>query len=89
MDRRVVGDASEAALLKFHEISMGETMAYRDKNPKFAEIPFNSNNKYQVTISLTFYTQLFCTKMFCAAFMHLKFGFEIFWQQEISLKAAH
>ncbi len=50
MDRHVIGDASEAALLKFHEISMGETMAYRDKNPKFAEIPFNSNNKYQVSI---------------------------------------
>jgi hypothetical protein len=48
MDRHIIGDASEAALLKFHEISMGETMAYRDRNPKFAEIPFNSHNKYQV-----------------------------------------
>jgi hypothetical protein len=48
MDRRVIGDASEAALLKFFEISMGDTMGYRDKNTKFAEIPFNSHNKYQV-----------------------------------------
>jgi magnesium-transporting ATPase (P-type) len=47
MERHVLGDASEAALLKFFEISMGDTTAYRDKNAKFAEIPFNSHNKYQ------------------------------------------
>lgn len=53
MERNVIGDASEAALLKFFEISMGDTTAYRDKNAKFAEIPFNSHNKYQVSIHET------------------------------------
>ena len=53
MERNVLGDASEAALLKFFEISMGDTRAYRDKNAKFAEIPFNSHNKYQVSIHET------------------------------------
>ncbi len=38
-------------------------------------------------ISPTFYEQLFCTKVFCAAFLKLQFGFVIFWQKEISAKA--
>ena len=50
MDRKVNGDASEAALLKFAEISVGEIIEYRDKNKKLAEIAFNSTNKYQVSI---------------------------------------
>jgi sodium/potassium-transporting ATPase subunit alpha len=50
LDRKVNGDASEAALLKFAEVSVGEILEYRDKNKKLAEIPFNSTNKYQVSI---------------------------------------
>ncbi len=34
----------------------------------------------QVSISPIFYEQLFHTKVFCAAFMYLQFGFVIFWQ---------
>ena len=42
----------------------------------------------QGSISPTFYTQLFCTIVVWAAFMFLQFGFVIFWQKEISSKAA-
>jgi hypothetical protein len=31
----------------------------------------------------------FCTKVFCAAFMCLQFGFVIFWQKDFGAKAAH
>ena len=41
-----------------------------------------------VSISATFYKQLFCTKAFCAAFLYLQFVFVIFWQKEIGAKAA-
>ena len=43
----------------------------------------------QVSISPTFYMRLFCTKVFFAAFLSLKFVFVIFWQMEIGKKAAH
>nr|KAF6412734.1 ATPase Na+/K+ transporting subunit alpha 4 [Molossus molossus] len=46
--RDTVGDASESALLKFIEQSCGSVKEMRRKNPKVAEIPFNSTNKYQV-----------------------------------------
>ena len=36
----------------------------------------------------TFYRQIFCTKVLCAAFMCLHFGFVCFWQKEIGAKAA-
>jgi hypothetical protein len=36
-----------------------------------------------------FYEQLFCMKVFCAAFMCLQFGFVIFWQKDFGAKAAH
>jgi hypothetical protein len=36
-----------------------------------------------------FYEQLFHTKVFCAAFMCLHFGFEIFWGKGFGAKAAH
>lgn len=51
--REVNGDASEAALLKCVELSTGDVMAYRTRNPKLTEIPFNSTNKYQVSIHET------------------------------------
>ena len=50
MQRDVNGDASEAALLKCIELATGEAMAIRSRNPKVCEIPFNSTNKYQVSI---------------------------------------
>merc|ERR1712180_306985 len=54
LQREVNGDASEAAILKCTEMSTkeehGGVMSYRKKNPKICEIPFNSTNKYQVSI---------------------------------------
>lgn len=49
LDRRVLGDASEAALIKFCEPLRG-ILEYRSANPKVFEIPFNSTNKWQVSI---------------------------------------
>jgi hypothetical protein len=40
-----------------------------------------------VSCSTTFYKQLFCMKVFCAAFMHLQFGFVIFWQKDFGAKS--
>ena len=48
--REVNGDASEAALLKCVELSTGDAMEFRNKHMKITEIPFNSTNKYQVSI---------------------------------------
>merc|ERR1712076_249429 len=45
-----MGDASEAAILKCTELSIGNVMDYRQKYKKVCEIPFNSTNKYQVSI---------------------------------------
>ena len=50
LKREVNGDASEAAILKCTELSTGDIMTYRAKNKKVCEIPFNSTNKYQVSI---------------------------------------
>uniref|UniRef100_F1KSS6 Sodium/potassium-transporting ATPase subunit alpha n=1 Tax=Ascaris suum TaxID=6253 RepID=F1KSS6_ASCSU len=51
--RECTGDASEIALLKYSEMTLGNTPVYRLNNPKIAEIPFNSTNKYQVSIHET------------------------------------
>lgn len=48
VQRGTTGDASESALLKFIEQSYNSVNEMRQKNPKVAEIPFNSTNKYQV-----------------------------------------
>ncbi|XP_042298287.1 sodium/potassium-transporting ATPase subunit alpha-2-like [Sceloporus undulatus] len=48
--RDTTGDASESALLKCVELSCGSVVTMREKNPKVAEIPFNSTNKYQLSI---------------------------------------
>jgi len=53
LKREVNGDASEAAILKCCEMTMGKVMEYRAKNKKVCEIPFNSTNKYQVSIHET------------------------------------
>jgi hypothetical protein len=42
-----------------------------------------------VSISPIFYEELFHTKVFCAAFMCLQFGFVIFWRKDFGEKAAH
>jgi sodium/potassium-transporting ATPase subunit alpha len=53
LKREVNGDASEAALLKCTELSNGNVMDYRRKHKKIAEIPFNSTNKFQVSVHET------------------------------------
>jgi len=50
LKREVNGDASEAALLKCVELCEGKVADYRAKRKKVCEIPFNSTNKYQVSI---------------------------------------
>merc|ERR1719282_1645203 len=50
LKREVNGDASEAAILKCTELSKGNVMDYRGQNKKVCEIPFNSTNKFQVSI---------------------------------------
>ncbi|XP_006639435.2 sodium/potassium-transporting ATPase subunit alpha-1-like [Lepisosteus oculatus] len=50
LKRDVAGDASEAALLKCIEMCCGSVKGMRDQYPKVAEIPFNSTNKYQLSI---------------------------------------
>jgi len=42
----------------------------------------------QVSISSTFYEQLFCLNVFFEIFLQLEFGFVIFWQNNICAKAA-
>ncbi|KAF5921344.1 hypothetical protein HPG69_007317 [Diceros bicornis minor] len=51
--RDVAGDASESALLKCIELSSGSVKLMRERNKKVAEIPFNSTNKYQLSIHET------------------------------------
>merc|ERR1719499_2458680 len=53
LKREVNGDASEAAIPKCTELSKGNVMDYRKRNKKVCEIPFNSANKYQVSIHET------------------------------------
>merc|ERR1712032_982028 len=50
LKREVNGDASEAAILKCTELSKGNVMDYRARNKKVCEIPFNSTNKFQVSV---------------------------------------
>ncbi|XP_010794637.1 LOW QUALITY PROTEIN: sodium/potassium-transporting ATPase subunit alpha-1-like [Notothenia coriiceps] len=50
LKRDVAGDASESALLKCIELCCGSVSEMRDKNLKISEIPFNSTNKYQLSI---------------------------------------
>ncbi|GCC41556.1 hypothetical protein chiPu_0025942, partial [Chiloscyllium punctatum] len=45
--REVIGDASETALLKFTELTIGNVLDYRHRFRKVCEIPFNSTNKFQ------------------------------------------
>ncbi|XP_021203629.2 sodium/potassium-transporting ATPase subunit alpha-4 [Bombyx mori] len=47
--RKIYGDASESAILRYMELHRSATLT-REDNPKEAEIPFSSAYKYQVTI---------------------------------------
>jgi len=42
----------------------------------------------KLSISSTCYVRIFHTKVFCAAFLLLKFGFVFFWRKNIGAKAA-
>jgi len=53
LKREVNGDASEAAILKCTELTKGNVMGYRAANKKVCEIPFNSTNKFQVSVHET------------------------------------
>ncbi|CAF0868350.1 unnamed protein product [Rotaria sp. Silwood1] len=50
LQRECTGDASESALLKCVELSIGNVINYRESNRKVLEIPFNPTNKYQLSI---------------------------------------
>uniref|UniRef100_A0A8C7M767 Sodium/potassium-transporting ATPase subunit alpha n=1 Tax=Oncorhynchus kisutch TaxID=8019 RepID=A0A8C7M767_ONCKI len=52
LKRDVAGDASESALLKCIELCCGSVQGMRDQYTKVAEIPFNSTNKYQLSVHL-------------------------------------
>jgi sodium/potassium-transporting ATPase subunit alpha len=49
-ERKVNGDASEAGILKFAE-KQTSVMALREASPQITTIPFNSANKFMVTIN--------------------------------------
>merc|ERR1712193_167041 len=53
LKRECNGDASETAILKFCELAVGDVAGMRTRNKKIMEIPFNSTNKYQVSIHET------------------------------------
>ncbi|XP_023390675.1 sodium/potassium-transporting ATPase subunit alpha-1 [Pteropus vampyrus] len=50
LKRAVAGDASESALLKCIELCCGSVKEMREQYAKIVEIPFNSTNKYQLSI---------------------------------------
>jgi sodium/potassium-transporting ATPase subunit alpha len=50
LKRDTAGDASESALLKCCELMLGNVEGIRAKNPKTCEIPFNSTNKWQLSV---------------------------------------
>ena len=50
LKKECTGDASEIALLKFSELTIGNITEYRKQHRKVCEIPFNSTNKYQLSI---------------------------------------
>ncbi|TKR61221.1 hypothetical protein L596_028362 [Steinernema carpocapsae] len=48
--RQCKGDASEVAIMRFCEVATGNVEEFRAKYPKVCEIPFNSMDKYAVSI---------------------------------------
>ncbi|CAF0735401.1 unnamed protein product [Brachionus calyciflorus] len=51
--RECVGDASESALLQYTEAIYGNVLNFRSANRKLCEVPFNSTNKFQLSIHQT------------------------------------
>lgn len=49
-ERRIKADATEAALFRFASERLGEPEEIRKKYPKICEIPFNSENKWMLTV---------------------------------------
>lgn len=45
----IIGDASEVALFRYCQTFV-DVETYREKYPKIFEIPFNSKNKWQLSI---------------------------------------
>ncbi len=58
-------------------------------NPNCKHIKVVQGALVCLSISPVFYEQLFHTKVLCAPFMCLQFGFVIFWRKDFSAKAAH
>merc|ERR1712226_1260232 len=53
LKRDCIGDASESGILKCTEIlTGGKTLSMRDNMKKVHEVPFNSTNKYQLSIHI-------------------------------------
>jgi len=50
MELKCIGDATEVALLRCMKALGIDVEGWREQCPKVAEIPFNSVNKYQVSI---------------------------------------
>merc|ERR1719383_906703 len=53
LQRECAGDASESAFLKYVELASPDVAGFRARNNKVAEIPFNSTNKFAVSIHET------------------------------------
>ena len=50
LEREVRGDATEVGILKCYETIEGDSQLVREQNPQKIAIPFNSRNKYQVSV---------------------------------------
>lgn len=48
--RKAIGDSSEVAILKFTETAIGSVKEYRKSFLNLFELPFNSTNKFSLTI---------------------------------------
>jgi sodium/potassium-transporting ATPase subunit alpha len=49
-DRKVNGDASESAILRCMDMHFGGVEKFQNARKKIFEIPFNSSNKFQISI---------------------------------------
>jgi len=65
--------------------------SFRQKitNPNCKHLKAAQRTLVWLQISPIFYQQLFHTKVLCAPFMCLQFGFVIFWRKDFDTKAAH
>ncbi|XP_026487661.1 sodium/potassium-transporting ATPase subunit alpha-like [Vanessa tameamea] len=79
--RKIIGDASESAILRYMEINRSATTT-RAENPKEAEIPFSSAYKYQVTIHRMKATQSYYLIMKGAPEIILEFCIKILTNEE-------